>query len=112
MGKKVIVYEADVLKDIMLTLKAFDILFTRNNVGAVKIRTNQFYRFGTPGWSDIIGMAHDGRFLAIEAKRPGGKLSENQKVFLERVNSENGIGIVVDNIESLFRQLKERKVIN
>ena len=36
---------------------------------------------GTP---DIIGILSDGKFLGIEVKKPGGKLSDEQKGFLER----------------------------
>ena len=105
------IYESDVMSAVMQVLDAHNLLYTRNNVGAVRVREGQFYRFGTAGWSDIIGCTHDGRFLAIECKRSGGKLSEKQKDFLERVNCEHGVGIVVDSIPSLFRQLKERNVV-
>jgi len=74
------IYETDIMKAVMQVLNAYNINYTRNNVGAVKVRNNKFYHFGTAGWSDIIACTHKGIFLAIEVKRPGGKLSEKQKL--------------------------------
>jgi hypothetical protein len=68
-------------------------------------------RFGLVGSSDYLGIARDGRFLAVECKRPGGALSEKQQAFLDRINNEGGVGIVVTHLESLLKQLKERNVI-
>ena len=44
------------------------------------------------GVSDIIGI-YKGRFLAIEVKRKGHKLTHHQQKFIDRVNAEGGIGI-------------------
>ena len=104
------IYEADVMKVVTDVLNVYNLLYTRNTIGGVTIK-GQYVHFGTAGWSDIIGMTHDGKFLAVEVKRPGGNLSEKQKAFLDRVNAENGIGIVVDSVESLLNQLKGRNVI-
>lgn len=84
----------------------------RNNTGAVKAGKNRFIRFGHVGSADIIGVCPDGRILCIECKRPkGGRLSEPQKEFLDCINRNGGIGIVVNSIESLESQLKEAGVI-
>lgn len=58
-----------------------------------------------PGTSDIIGQMNDGRFLAIEVKRPGMKMTSIQREFIETVNKNGGIGFVCDDeskLESLF----------
>ena len=47
-----------------------------------------------PGISDIIGILPDGRFFAIEIKRPGGKLSSHQVRFLSDIKDNNGVACV------------------
>lgn len=68
-------------------------------------------RFSFPGMSDIIGQLTDGRFLAVEVKRPeyaygekkdcAKKLSRHQELFLMQVEEANGCACVVDCIEDL-----------
>lgn len=90
-----------------LTLKG--IFHYRNNTGAVAAQykgKQRFIRFGHPGISDIIGIAPDGRFLAIEVKRADGKLTEAQEVFLEQVEKSGGIALVVRSLEDLIKAFK------
>jgi hypothetical protein len=69
-------------------------------------------RFGAPGMSDFYAVGSEGISIWIECKRPsGGVLSAAQKEFLDCINRNGGIGIVVDSIESLAIQLKEAEVI-
>lgn len=49
------------------------------------------------GVSDIIGQLRDGRFFALEVKRPGEKPTEEQAVFLSMVNDAGGVSGVVCN---------------
>ena len=62
-----------------------------------------------PGVSDILGIFR-GRFLAIEVKKPGGKLTEKQQEFIDRINANGGIAFVArdvfDVIETLFPEEK------
>ena len=58
------------------------------------------------GISDIIGIRNEqGEFLAVEVKKPGGKLTLDQQTFLEEVNLHGGIGIVVESLEELVDKL-------
>lgn len=57
------------------------------------------------GHPDIAGMLRDGRALYIEAKRPGGKLTDEQAAFLTAVNAHGGLGIVADSVDTLLRYL-------
>lgn len=41
-------------------------------------------RLSQNGTPDILGILSDGTFLGIEVKKPGGKVSEDQKTFLKR----------------------------
>jgi hypothetical protein len=68
-------------------------------------------RFGSPGSADFLGVCPGGRFLSVEVKRPGGRLSPDQKTRLDAVNNEGGVAIWVDGVESLERQLRERGVL-
>lgn len=49
------------------------------------------------GVSDIIGQLRDGRFFALEVKRPGEKPTEEQAAFLSMVEGAGGVAGVVCN---------------
>lgn len=55
------------------------------------------------GVSDFLSILPNGVYLAIEAKRPGGKgkVTVHQQKFLDIINSNNGYGFVVDSQEDL-----------
>jgi len=72
----------------------------RVNTGAMVVpedgrRKRRFVRFMFPGCSDIIGQMRDGRFLAIECKRPGARTDaqrlEDQAQFLALVRAHGGV---------------------
>lgn len=86
----------------------------RNNTGAVKTfytdrwgaMKQRFLRFSVKGASDIIGIAKDGRMIAIECKVGKNKPTEDQNNFLSEINKRGGIGIVAYDmsiIENKFR---------
>jgi hypothetical protein len=103
--------EADVLRAVDEVLSLCGIFHWRNNSGAMKTDRG-FVRFGLPGSSDILGVCPDGRFLAVECKAPvTGRLSKAQKWFLDKVNELGGVGIVVDSVDGLIGQLRDRGVI-
>ena len=78
----------------------------RNNTGAVKTKTG-FVRYGKVGSSDIIGILPDGRFLAVECKRPSGeKVTTLQQEFIDMINHNGGVGLIVRSSDELFEKLK------
>lgn len=82
----------------------------RMNTGAGKLvykdgEASRFLRFGFPGCPDIIGQLRDGRFLAVEVKRPSGKLSDEQKQFLALVRDNGWVSFVARRIEDVFSAL-------
>jgi hypothetical protein len=84
----------------------------RINSGGLKTPRGQLVKFGATGMSDIYAIGPAGISIWIECKRPkGGRLSEAQKEFLDCINRNGGIGIVVNSIDSLETQLKEAQVI-
>lgn len=47
---------------------------------------------GGKGGSDLVGIAPDGRFLAVEVKTAKGRPSHEQNTFIDAVNAAGGIG--------------------
>lgn len=82
----------------------------RFNVGAAVIdhpgRPRRYIRYAFAGCSDIIGQLIDGRFLAVEVKRPGAKATESQSTFLERVHQNNGVAILAYSPEDVAKALQ------
>lgn len=108
--------ESTVLKQIEEWLYLHKIWHMRCNNSAGKAQSGMFMRSFTcnghavDGVSDIYAVK-DGVSIWIECKRPvGGRLSEGQRNFLDAMNRNGAVGIVVNSIESLENQLKEAGV--
>ena len=56
--------------------------------------------YGTNGVPDII-CCYKGRFLGLECKRPGGRLTELQKHAIEKINRAGGIACRVESVEDV-----------
>ena len=56
--------------------------------------------YGTSGIPDII-CCYKGHFLGLEAKRPGGKLTELQKRTLAKINAAGGIALRVESVDDV-----------
>ena len=76
-------------------------------VAPVPLKDGGFRPAPTTGISDIIGLTPVGTFLAAEQKTGTGKLSENQKVFLDRVRKNGGHTIVVRDIADYINFVNE-----
>ena len=86
--------EAEITRAIRALLKAFNIFHWK-----------QLGTLGMPqGISDIIGI-YRGRFLAIEVKRPGNKLSDKQAQFLRSVSASGGIAMVAYSVDDVINDL-------
>jgi hypothetical protein len=59
------------------------------------------------GVSDLL-VCYQGRFIAIEVKRPGGRVSPEQERFLERVRAAGGIGLVAYGVDDVIDGLEVR----
>jgi VRR-NUC domain-containing protein len=76
----------------------------RNNQGVIPSPDGRYRRFrGLRGVSDIIGVLADGRFLALEVKLPGGRLTPEQKAFIDAIQSRGGVAGVVRSMDELAR---------
>ncbi len=57
------------------------------------------------GMADLHGMLPDGRYFALEVKRPGEKATPEQQAFLAAVQAGGGIAAVVRGFEGVDRVL-------
>lgn len=70
-----------------------------------------FMRFNDqPGCPDVIACL-EGRFIAIEIKRPGGKLTEKQASALEAIRRAGGLAFVATGIRDVEAVLKIEGII-
>ena len=58
--------------------------------------------YGCSGIPDII-CCYKGRFLGLECKMPGGRLTELQKRAIEKINRAGGIACRVERVEDVKR---------
>lgn len=102
----------------LLKLKYSDSVFAwRNNTGVTFYADDHGKKrrvvYGLKGSSDYIGLIKPlgGRFLGIEAKAPGGKLSKHQELFRDHIMDMNGLYILAYNAgnvdDILQRELKK-----
>lgn len=56
--------------------------------------------YGSAGIPDII-CCYKGRFLGLEVKLPGGRLTELQKRAIEKINCAGGIACRVESVEDV-----------
>lgn len=69
-------------------------------MGATKMPSGQFVHFGVPGESDIQGIIWPGIFLAIEVKRGGDSMREQQKSFRDMITKHGGIALVARDVDT------------
>ena len=83
-------------RDIVAAIKRYlrtlgeDVFFWKEHGGAL----------GTSGIPDII-CCYKGRFLGLEAKLPGGRLTALQKQALEKINRAGGIARRVESVDDV-----------
>lgn len=56
------------------------------------------------GVSDILGV-YQGRFVAIEVKTAKGRVSENQKRFIDNINKHGGLAFVARSVADVEKGL-------
>jgi hypothetical protein len=102
--------ETDLVRACLQLLQLHRIPAWRNNAGAATFAgggRKRFVRFGVEGGSDVLAvLPPEGRLLAVECKRPGGRLTEAQKAFLDAVCAAGGLALVVRELRDLERALR------
>jgi hypothetical protein len=82
----------------------------RNNTGVVcsqytrkdGVCKKRLWRAGKRGSSDIIGVAENGKFIAIECKIGRSKATEEQSQFIKDIQIHNGIGIIAYSLDDVI----------
>lgn len=64
------------------------------------------WRAGIKGGSDIIGVAKDGRFIAIECKHGSNKPTPHQVEFLNEIEVRGGYAVIARGVDDLPDDLK------
>lgn len=80
-----------------------------DSIGAWHIKThgNMFSKAGTP---DVLACVN-GRFVAIEVKQPGGRVSPLQKAHLKLIRQAGGVAFVAYSLEETKEYLKKFNII-
>jgi hypothetical protein len=99
--------ENRVKTEVLKYLKLRQIKAWSNPSGAVRIRPGKFMSFGLKGSADIVGCLPDGRFLAVEVKAEHGRLSPEQREFLEMIKRQGGLAIVAQSWKDIDQALRE-----
>lgn len=97
--------ERDVLPAVLEALRCHPKVdwVERFNSGAFLVE-DRYIKAAFAGCSDIIGQMKDGRMLAVEVKRPGGKPTDGQKAFLARVG-KNGVAFIARGVDDVWKAL-------
>lgn len=59
------------------------------------------------GSADLVGFAPDGRFLAVEVKTATGRLSTEQRAYIDAVARGGGIAYVARSVDDAIKQLRD-----
>ena len=83
--------ETNILKLCLMALSQAGCLAWRNNTGALPDRQGRIVRYGLcNGSSDLIGLAPDGIFFAVEVKTATGKPTPEQLTFIAAIRRQGG----------------------
>jgi hypothetical protein len=63
---------------------------------------------GFVGLSDIVGQLRDGRFLAVEVKRKGGKVTDAQQAFIDTVCKNGGVGVIAFSVDDVSNAISSK----
>ena len=107
--------ESAVIQQVKQVIKMTGLKIQRINTGSFQIGAGQNRRYiktAEAGTCDFEGYDNQGRFLAIECKRPnGGRLSPAQKERIADINRKGGVAFVAHSGEEALQKLKEKGCI-
>ena len=67
--------------------------------------TQTWISFGFTGCPDIMGMLRDGRYLAIECKRSGGRVRPEQRQHITQAADHGAVAIIARSLEDVQKAL-------
>ncbi len=95
--------ESRILSEIQLAASRLGARLWRNQTGKYQLTDGRWLSSGLcVGSSDLIGIAPDGRFLAVEVKRPGKQPTPEQRAFIAFVRSFGGIAGVCHSVDEFI----------
>jgi hypothetical protein len=101
--------EQDIVNACLEVLRYKGVFAWRQNQGRLPVKDRSGARLvsftSINGVSDIIGVLPDGRFLAVECKRPGNVPTGDQQDFLNAVRRRRGLALVITDAEDLAETL-------
>ena len=104
--------ESAVVAEVKKVIKATGLKVQRINTGCFQIGAGQNRRYiktAEAGTCDFEGYDMQGRFLAIECKRPvGGKLSPAQAERIADINKKGGVAFVAHSGAEALEKLQQR----
>jgi hypothetical protein len=99
--------ESDIQKTILDYLTLRGIFHYKNNTaGIYKQATGSYIPSPSVGAPDIVAVI-GGKYIGIEVKRPGGKMSEHQLRFKENLERAGGIYWIFDSIDAAVGTLED-----
>lgn len=112
-GLSEIPLEKDIQKAIIAFLSAHPkiSIYGRFNSGTAITGDAQgntrYTRFNSiKGFPDIHGMLKGGRAVYIEVKRPGGRVSEEQQEFIDKVAAHGAVAFIAYSVDDVILQFK------
>lgn len=88
-----------------LTYRGYEVI--RNNTGRFVIQSDngkfRMISFGKKGSPDIVACSPSGRFVAVECKKPGNKLTELQQQYLEKLKQKGAIVVIAYSVDDLIK---------
>ncbi len=95
--------ESDLVTSCLALLGYRGVLAWRSNNGGIWDPVRRRFRAfrGLRGVADILGVLPGGQLLAVECKLPEGRLTRDQRWFLDTVDSLGGAAVVVRDVREL-----------
>lgn len=96
--------EHDIQNEIRIAVSPWCVIF-RANVGRIKTPDGRWFSTGLPaGFSDLFGVRRrDGRAVFIEVKKPGGRISPEQRHFIEVMRSLGAVAGICRSAEDAVK---------
>ncbi len=96
--------EAKIQAQIIKYLESRGAVVLRTNSGVVTTQAGNMFRGNAAGTSDLTVLL-DGKWIAIEVKSPGGKLTAKQKAYQAKIEAAGGYFIVADSVAAVRARL-------
>jgi hypothetical protein len=97
--------ESLIAKSIETLLRYCQIFHWRMYTGPRLYKGKKFLPSLQVGMPDIIGVLPDGKFFAIEVKKPGGDITPAQLDTIQAINARGGIAFIATRVEDVKQNL-------